>query len=189
MSPKSDTRQRLLDASASLFRRQGYAASGLKQIVTEGEAPWGSVYHFFPNGKEQLAVEAILRSGARYEKLIDRAFERAGNPVDGTLAFFAFAAEALDRSDHADGCPIATVALEAGITSEPLREACATVFSSWTESIGAHYAAAGISSPDALARFALSALEGAILLSRTLRDTAALAQTGHHVAIAIRAAQ
>jgi AcrR family transcriptional regulator len=184
----SNTRERLLDASAALFRRQGYAATGLKQIVAAGEAPWGSVYHFFPDGKQQLGIEAITRSGARYCKLIDRAFERAGNPVDGTAAFFHFAAKALEESDHADGCPIATVALEAGITNEPLRAACAAVFASWTSLIGKHFADAGLTEPESLARFAVCALEGAILLSRTHRDTAPLLEACKHVTTVLRAA-
>jgi AcrR family transcriptional regulator len=52
----SDTRARLLEAAAQLFREQGYAATGLKQITAEAEAPWGSLYHFFPGGKEQLGI-------------------------------------------------------------------------------------------------------------------------------------
>ena len=50
------TRDRIVDASAELFRRQGYNATGVKQIVTEAQAPFGSLYHFFPGGKEQLAA-------------------------------------------------------------------------------------------------------------------------------------
>ena len=48
----SATRDRIVQASAELFRRQGYAATGVKQIVTDAQAPFGSLYHFFPGGKE-----------------------------------------------------------------------------------------------------------------------------------------
>src|ERR1700704_2934259 len=59
----STTRDRIVDASAELFRRQGYAATGVKQIVTEAQAPFGSLYHFFPGGKQGLGAEAIRTSG------------------------------------------------------------------------------------------------------------------------------
>ena len=59
------TRDRILYASAELFRRQGYAGTGLKQIATEARAPFGSLYHFFPGGKEQLADD-VLRTGGRF---------------------------------------------------------------------------------------------------------------------------
>src|SRR5437868_6972346 len=106
------TRERIVEASAELFRRQGYAATGVKQIVTEAQAPFGSLYHFFPGGKEQLGAEAIRTSGALYEQLIPAVFDPAPDPVTGVRDFFAGAAEHLRETDYADACPIATVALE-----------------------------------------------------------------------------
>src|SRR5271165_3677256 len=58
------TRDRILDSSAELFRRQGYAGTGVKQIVASANAPFGSLYHFFPGGKEQLGAETLRSSGA-----------------------------------------------------------------------------------------------------------------------------
>ncbi len=46
----STTKERILDSTAELFRRQGYAGTGMKQIAAEAAAPFGSVYHFFPGG-------------------------------------------------------------------------------------------------------------------------------------------
>jgi AcrR family transcriptional regulator len=53
------TKQRIVDATAECFRRQGYAGTGLKQIATEADAAFGSLYHFFPGGKEELGGEVI----------------------------------------------------------------------------------------------------------------------------------
>ena len=66
----AQTRDRIVEHSSQLFRRQGFAATGMKQIVAEARAPFGSVYHFFPEGKEQLGVEAIRWSGSIYGALI-----------------------------------------------------------------------------------------------------------------------
>jgi AcrR family transcriptional regulator len=60
----STTRQRIVETTAELFRRQGYNATGIKRIVTDAKAPFGSIYHFFPGGKEQLGAEVIRASGA-----------------------------------------------------------------------------------------------------------------------------
>ncbi len=46
-------------AAMSLFRRQGYASTGLNQILQESGAPKGSLYHYFPGGKEQLGLAAV----------------------------------------------------------------------------------------------------------------------------------
>ena len=83
------TRDRIVEASAELFRKQGYAATGIKQIVTEAQAPFGSLYHFFPGGKEQLGAESIRVSGALYELLIPAVFDPAPDLVTGVRLFFA----------------------------------------------------------------------------------------------------
>ena len=57
------TKQRILYAAAELFRRRGYSGTGLKQISEESRAPFGSLYHHFPGGKEELG-EDVIRQGA-----------------------------------------------------------------------------------------------------------------------------
>src|SRR3954466_8873807 len=104
------TRERILFASAELFRRQGYAATGLKQVTAQAEAPFGSLYHFWPGRKEQLAEE-VLRSGgdfflALYRQIVDDAPDR----LTGVRDFFAGAGETVRVTGYADACPIATVA-------------------------------------------------------------------------------
>src|ERR1043166_9563014 len=103
------TRERIVQRSAELFRRQGFASTGVKQIVAEASAPFGSLYHFFPGGKEQLGEEVIRFSGALYARLIDDFSPPRADPVAATRAFFAGAAETLRETDYADACPIATV--------------------------------------------------------------------------------
>ena len=48
----------LVRTAMRLFRRQGYASSGLQQILAESKAPRGSLYHYFPGGKEELGEAA-----------------------------------------------------------------------------------------------------------------------------------
>ena len=71
------TRERIVAASSELFRRQGYASTGVKQIVERANAPFGSVYHFFPGGKEQIGEEVVRWSGAQYLDLIAAIFDAA----------------------------------------------------------------------------------------------------------------
>ena len=129
----TDTRERILDSSGELFRRQGYMGTGVKQIIEEAGAPFGSLYHFFPGGKSELGAETIRRSGFLYGLLFP---EYVGPDVElgaGVRAFFAGAAETLVETDYADACPIATVALEVSSVDEGLREACADVFDAWID--------------------------------------------------------
>jgi len=187
---QSNTRERIVDASAELFRRQGYSATGVKQIVAEARAPFGSLYHFFPGGKEQLGADVVRWSGRRYARLGDAVFGPAPDVVAGVREFFAGAARDLHDSDYADACPIATVALEVSSVSEPMREACADVFEAWIGGLQARFVAAGVAAPRAreLAVTMLAALEGAFVLSRALRSTEPLAVAGATAASEVAAA-
>jgi AcrR family transcriptional regulator len=186
MSRMTDTRERIVEASAELLRHQGYAATGVKQIVTAAQAPLGSLYHFFPGGKEQLGAEAIRRSGALYELLIPAVFDPAPDVVSGVRAFFAGAAEHLAATDYADACPIATVALEVSSSSETMREACADVFESWISAGTPRFTAEGLDDGTAreLVIGMIAALEGAFVLARATRSTEALAIAGELTAAA-----
>ena len=191
MNVATDTKQRIVDAGAELFRRQGYVGTGVKQIVTEAKAPFGSLYHFFPGGKEQLGAAVIRWSGAQYELLIPAIFGPAPDLAAGVRAFFAGAAEHLRETDYEDACPIATVALEVSSSSETLREACAEVFDRWIAAGMKPHLAAGLEPSVAreLTIGMIAALEGAFVLSRALRSTEPLDVAGELTAAAVERAQ
>jgi AcrR family transcriptional regulator len=160
----------------SYFARYGYTGTGMKQIVAQAQAPFGSIYHFFPGGKEQLGQDVIRRSGRMYQELSETIIGAAPDVLTGVRNFFSGAAEVLRQSDYADACPIATVALEVASTSEPLREATADVFEGWIASGAAHFATAGVPGSQAreLAILLIASLEGAFILCRATRSTEAM---------------
>jgi len=172
----TDTRERILEASAELFGRRGYAATGLSQIVSEAQAALGSIYHFFPGGKQQLGVESIRRSGSLYAGLIDAVFDAEPDVVTAVQVFFRGAAEQLEATGFQDACPIATVALEVASSNDTLREATAEVFESWIADAAARFGGAGIPADESrrVATLLLALLEGAFVLCRAAQSTAAL---------------
>ena len=182
----SETKQRILDSSGELFRRQGYMGTGVKQIVEEAGAPFGSLYHFFPGGKEELGAETIRRSGAIYGLLLGEFIGPEVDLVEGVRSFFAGAAETLIETDYADACPIATVALEVSSSNEALREACADVFNAWIAGGVERFALEGIPREQAreMVIQMLSSLEGAFVLCRALRSVEPLALAGEAIATA-----
>jgi AcrR family transcriptional regulator len=186
----TQTRDRILDTTAELFRRYGYTGTGLKQIVAEANAPFGSIYHFFPGGKQHLGEEVIRRSGQMYLELVLAVFDAAPDVVSGTSDVFTGAAAVLEETDYIDACPIETVALEVASSNEPLREATADVFESWIAAATARGVEAGIPEPKAreLAVSFLASLEGAFVLSRAMRSTEALEVTGAAAGAAVREA-
>jgi AcrR family transcriptional regulator len=183
----TDTKERIVGAGAELFRRQGYTGTGVKQIVAAANAPFGSLYHFFPGGKEQLGEEVIRTSGELYVQLFVTVAAQASDVVGAVTDFFAGAAETLRETDYADACPIATVALEVASTNEPMRRATAEVFESWIAIATEYFASAGIDTARAreLAFSMLSLLEGAFVFSRAMRTTEPLEVAGASAAAAV----
>jgi AcrR family transcriptional regulator len=170
---KAPTRDRILGATADLLRRKGYTGTGLKEIVKASEAPFGSIYHFFPGGKEQLGAEAIREAGKIYNALIAAYYSAGRDPVTTTREFFEGAAEVLRQTDYEDACPIATVALEVASTSEPMREATADVFESWIADVTSYMTEAGLEAAPArdVAVQLFCLIEGAFILSRASKST------------------
>lgn len=187
---QSDTRARIQDAATVLFRRHGYSATGLKRIAAEADAPFGSIYHFFPGGKQQLAEDMIRTSGAAYGRMVLALLDSVSDPVESVVHAFEAAADDLEAADYADACPIGTVALEVASSNEVLRIATAEVFEEW---VGAatrwfgHWVAEP-KTAQSLAYSMVMVLEGAFMLSRAARDPEPLRVAGRSMATLVRTA-
>jgi TetR/AcrR family transcriptional repressor of lmrAB and yxaGH operons len=186
----NDTKERLIRTGEQMFRRQGYEGSGLKQLVAQAGAPWGSLYHFFPNGKEQLGAEVLAYAAELYAAGWDRIFAASSDPVDAVRRAFRSEVKILEASGFAQGCPVASVTLDVASTVEGLRVSCAAAFQTWSEAISRGLRKRGVpdAAADDLAVFILSSLEGAIVLSRAAHSTRALKQTSAYVELAVTAA-
>lgn len=186
----NNTRERILEASSELFRRQGLTGTGIKQILGAAHAPFGSLYHHFPGGKDQLAAETISRAGAFYAELVFTHLLAEPDPVASIRATFLAAGETLRETDYADACPIETIALEVASTNETLRLATAEVFESWTVGFTAWLSSHGVAEADArpLALTIIAAIEGAFVLCRATKSTAALEATADAMATLVGAA-
>lgn len=188
MSSQQTTKERIVYASAELFRRQGYTGTGVRQIVEAAQAPFGSLYHHFPGGKEQLGEEVIRLAGGFYELLVTALIDPAPDIVTGIRQSFSLAGVHLADSDYLDACPIATIALEVSSTSEAMRVAAHEVFERWLAVLRDRLTAAGIDVATArtLALALLSMLEGAFVLARAARSTEPLDAAAIHAAALVR---
>ena len=175
-----ETRNRIIVATNELFRRHGYNGTSLSQISEAANATIGSIYHFFPGGKEALAVAVIGATGAAYGELFESIATEASGPAEAYIDFFAGAAAVLEESGFIDPCPIGTVAREASNTSAPIRVAAAEAFDSWISAATRHLVDAGISNEQAsqLAQVFVATVEGMFVLSRAQRSTAPLIAAG-----------
>ncbi len=168
----SDSKDRMVLKTAELLQKQGYSGTGLKQIVEESGTPRGSLYFHFPGGKEELAVAALEYACDAQVKAIRRAFSQTSTAAEAMVTLVGMVRDHLVNSDFSEGCPIATVALEAA-TSEPLQRTCSKAFETWTVLFVERLVAEGHTPVQAGERvlIALTMMEGGLLLGRAYRST------------------
>ena len=186
----SSSREQILEATRRLMEAQGYHATGLSQIIEESGAPRGSLYYYFPGGKESLAAEVVRRTGEEVETRIRSVLDRYEDPADGVQQFILRVTEHMAASGYRAGGPITTVALESATTSETINAACQEVYETWRSAFTETLVARGVDAQRAsgLSALIIAALEGGIVMSRTAHRPEPLVQVAEEIARSLRAA-
>lgn len=173
MGDAATHKESLVRTAMRLFRRQGYASTGLQQIVAESGAPKGSLYHYFPNGKEALGEAAVTLAGRLVREMLEGHAARHGEPAAFLRAYCRTMAGWMEESDFRSGCPVATTLLETAPASPAITAAGARAIDGWIDVIGGVFERAGAARREARTRAQLvvAAMEGALLLARVRRST------------------
>jgi TetR/AcrR family transcriptional repressor of lmrAB and yxaGH operons len=173
MPRRTDSRFRMISAAAELFRQRGYNATTFSELVRESGAPRGSTYFHFPGGKQELAREAIAKAGDEMEELVEQAARHADDPGSLVRALAEIFAGRFERSGYQSGCPIATMVLELAPRDEEFSAGFDRVFARWRAALVTRFESLGVAPARAvvLADLTMSALEGALVLSRAARST------------------
>lgn len=178
---------RLIDTAITLFRRQGYAATGLNQIVRESGAPKGSLYHYFPGGKEALGAAAVASAGEVVARTLRRLQRESGDAAEFIQRYCALLTSWMEDSGFHDGCPIATTVLETCPDSEPIREAAQAAMESWLAIMEETFDPGGGDRRRArtAALLMISAVEGALVVARTLSSPEPIDAVGRRLAVLV----
>ncbi|PRB04596.1 TetR family transcriptional regulator [Microbacterium sp. MYb72] len=185
MTSKGDqTRARLAASMLELIQTSGYSGTGLNAVIDHADAPKGSIYFHFPDGKVGLGVAAVELAAAQFEALIAEAAVSTGSAASAARAAIEALASIVSESDYRLGCPVSVVTLEMGAESEKLRQACASAFESWIAPTAALLEGNGLAAEDArsLATVVVSMIEGAVIVSRATRSTQPLESAAEVIA-------
>ncbi|MFB6521316.1 TetR/AcrR family transcriptional regulator [Streptomyces sp. NPDC056401] len=177
------TRERLVRTASRLLQHGGYENTPVKQLVREAEATLGSLYHFFPGGKQELAVAAIHFGDEEFAEALRLGLSAHADPARALEAVAELLAEALEASDWRDGCPVTTTALESVGRMPELQAACAQAFANWQQLVAAKLLACGHPEAEArdLAVTVINTLEGAEMTSQVTRSRTPLLLAGRHL--------
>ncbi len=179
MPPAAKHREAIIEAALRLFRRNGYAASGMNDIVEASGAPKGSVYHYFPDGKASIAVAAIELAGRRAVATLAELSEEAQSGGALVEAYAARLGGWLKKSGFKDGCPITTICLELSPQNRTVTAAAREAFSARRQVLARVLLKDGWTEDKAreLALLAISAVQGALVQARLERSVLPLAST------------
>jgi TetR/AcrR family transcriptional repressor of lmrAB and yxaGH operons len=171
---RSTAREDMLRSAALLFRERGVDATSLADVIEHAGAPRGSIYHHFPRGKPQLVEEATRTAGALMGSMISRGLASDG-PAATLRAIIGGFRQQLEATEYTAGCPVAPAALE-GMNSPAALVAAGESFTSWEDTIAASLWQRGLSQDRSrgLATMAIASFEGALIIAKAQRSTAAL---------------
>jgi TetR/AcrR family transcriptional regulator, lmrAB and yxaGH operons repressor len=179
----TNVRDNLIEATSRLLEAKGYAGTGLSEILKASKAPKGSLYHYFPGGKDELVAAAVARAGERTAQRIRENLERSEPAAAAVGEFVQRIAQAVESSDFSAGGPLQIVALETASTNPRSNQACQQAYRQLQAAFAEKLLANG-RAPDEAERLAvliMASIEGGIILSRTYRTGDPLRLVAEHL--------
>ena len=176
MRPKASktlpTRDRILKAARHLFQQRGYYAIGTAEILAASESPKGSMYHHFPDGKEQIAIEAVASMRSDIIGML-RKLESEGRSVAEIIRWLAKGmAQWLKESEWREGTMLVSTTVGSVPDLPKLHVAIKAAFDEWRQHIAKLLVREGWTKAAALsmAQTLIAATEGAMILARIDQD-------------------
>jgi TetR/AcrR family transcriptional repressor of lmrAB and yxaGH operons len=165
----SNAREQILNTTCALLEKQGYHGTGLNEIIKESKSPKGSLYYYFPEGKEQITAEAVLQSGMQTAERIRVGLKASSSAAKAVSDFILNVADHVERSGFAAGSPLTAVAMETATQSERINLACRDAYGALELAFHEKLVECGFTKTksDELATFIVASIEGGIILSRT----------------------
>ncbi len=181
-------RDALVEAAAELFCRQGFAATGTKAILEKSGAPRGSLYHYFPEGKEAIGAAAVEAAGKTLTNAIKKLGDELPCAADFVIEYATMLAEWMERSDYTNGNPISTIVLETVPQSAMITPVAHRTHEIWVEHVCEMLAKENWPEDRrrATSQLILSAFEGALVAARASHSSEPLHSIASEMAIFLR---
>jgi AcrR family transcriptional regulator len=160
----------MLVSAAEVLRERGAAGVTIDAVLARSGAPRGSVYHHFPEGRNQILTEALQYAGDAIAADIDDAAGRGAMFL--LRKFVEFWEEVLSESEFTAGCPVVAAAIGSADDEPRLTTVAGAIFGRWRDALTRSFVADGFDDADAqpLAIMCIASLEGAVVLSRSIRS-------------------
>jgi len=172
---EKSTRERLVESALYLFWLQGYAATGIAEILERAKANAGSFYHFFKRKEDLLLAVLQLYVDSLDSVIVAPVRDQYSDPIERVFGILAFYRRNLIATGCTYGCPIGRLALEIPPEQTDVHRRLADNFDGWTSAVEACLSDARARFPDGtdlatLSTFVLTVMEGGVMQARAQRD-------------------
>jgi TetR/AcrR family transcriptional repressor of lmrAB and yxaGH operons len=162
-----DSRERMVRSAASLIGSRGVSATSFSDVLADSGAPRGSIYHHFPDGKHQLAEDAVRWTSSRV--LAHQRGADLSSPSAILERFIDMWRQVVLSSKGRSGCVVAGVAIDSDADDDGgLIEVARETFRAWAGLLAEQLEATGITPARArsIGLTTLAGMEGALILCR-----------------------
>ncbi|MFN0097866.1 MAG: TetR/AcrR family transcriptional regulator [Gemmatimonadaceae bacterium] len=169
------TKEDVVAALLTVIRREGYDGASLSVLSEATGLGKSSLYHYFPDGKDDMVEAALEYVAARMEATVFAALRGDAAP----RARIQSMARALDAFYRGGREPCLLAALGFGESAGRFHPRVSQLFTEWIAAITGVLRDAGVPAGKARARAeeALARIEGALVLARSLDKPAIFART------------
>ncbi len=172
-----------VERTRDLLVRQGCPDVSLSSVLTACQANKGSLYHFFPNGKDELVIAAIEQQARLAIAMSQKFLQESSSTSAAIFHLVRSLAEKMDASDYALCLPFSAVEAISREVSEGLRLACVNTLTELEDLYAGSLRAEGMPSNAAkpLASMIATTIEGALPQSRTRETSLPLRNAALHL--------
>ena len=181
-APTPGAKDRILEAAIFLMKQSGLTGAGINQLVARSGAPKGSVYYYFPEGKQQITGEALTLYAQRVAVAFERALSSKRKPGDKIRALFRFVADRFEEGAFEQSCAAGAVTLDLDADVVAMQPIIAAAFASWQAVIANHLPIRSRARRESLAGLVLSTIEGAYIRGRAEGSKNAFLEAGEWLA-------
>jgi len=183
---RSLTRDRIVQAALYLFWLQGYAATGIAQILERGQAKAGSFYYFFKTKEALLLAVLDLYVQTLQPIVVAPVLSEIADPIGRVFGILEFYRRNLLATGCTYGCPIGRLALEIPEEQFRVHKRLADNFDGWTAAVEKCLQDASDRFPKGtnlktLSQFVLTVMEGGVMQARAHRDVAPFDASVEHL--------
>lgn len=164
-----DTKSLIIDTATKLFQQKGYLGVGLTEIINACNISKGSLYHHFPNGKEELLIICLQSLKEVITKDIEDIFDQYPTTNEALVAMIEKLIVHLESEGTITGYTFSSIISEMASLSDPVRNACAQLYEKIQEIYFHKLISDGFSEDSAysIALMTTATIEGGMMLCLT----------------------